>query len=67
MSKLSRHWQHVSKDYKLLEVLGEGTFGKVIQGQHRQTKQMVAIKFIPFDTTKSVQCRYIIRELSLLR
>ena len=37
-NNLSKHWKIVSGTYKLLNVLGEGTFGKVIQGRHRETK-----------------------------
>jgi MAP/microtubule affinity-regulating kinase len=32
-------------DYELGRLLGEGGFGKVILGKHKETKEKVAIKF----------------------
>jgi MAP/microtubule affinity-regulating kinase len=32
--------------YKQLQVLGEGGFGRVILGEHRRTREKVAIKFL---------------------
>ena len=64
---LSRHWKHVKGEYQLLEVIGEGTFGMVLKAKHRKHGKMVAIKFIKYDTKDTIQLRYVIRELSLLR
>ena len=36
-------------DYKLLEVIGEGTYGKVYKGIHHTTKEFVAVKVIKQD------------------
>ena len=66
-SNLSKHWKIVSGQYKLLNVLGEGTFGKVIQARHRVTKQDVAIKFINTKFEKQSECRNILREISILK
>ena len=66
-SKLSHHWNYVTKEYKLLSVSGEGSFGKVIRAVHRTTKATVAIKFIACRFNDKHSCRYIIRELSILR
>jgi len=65
--KLSHHWNYVTKDYKLIKVSGEGSFGKVVRATHRETKTNVAIKFIPCKFKDKHACRYIIRELSILR
>ena len=69
MSKenLSKHWKYVNKDFKLIDVLGEGTFGKVIHAKRRTTKQEVAIKFVKCDLTNTLACRNLIRELGILR
>ena len=31
-------WEEVRKTYKLKTILGEGSFGKVIEARHRETK-----------------------------
>ena len=39
-------WEQVRKTYKLKQVIGEGSFGKVIEARHRETREKVAIKLI---------------------
>ena len=65
--KLCKYWKYASKDYKLLKIIGSGTFGQVVYSKNRKTNQEVAIKFIQgkFDSNQKV--RNIIRELSILR
>ena len=46
MDKLSKYWKYAKEEYKLLKVLGAGSFGQVVHGKHRDTKKDVAIKFI---------------------
>lgn len=36
-------------DYKLLEEIGAGSYGKVYKGIHRETEEFVAIKIISHD------------------
>ena len=66
-SSLDSYWLQVKKDYKITEILGEGSFGTVVKGKHRATKKMVAIKFIKTDFKDLITCRNVIREISLLR
>ena len=63
MYKLQPHWQALKKQYKLTEILGKGTFGEVVKGQNRQTKQICAIKCLKIDETNCNSLVYIIREL----
>jgi len=35
-----------SFEYEILEKLGQGGFGKVMLGKHRQTGEKVAIKYV---------------------
>lgn len=41
-------------DYELGNVIGEGGFGQVLVGTHKQTKKKVAIKFM--DVSESCKC-----------
>ena len=36
--------QHIVGKYRLMEVLGEGTFATVYKGEHINTKRIVALK-----------------------
>ena len=36
-SKLDGSWKNVTKEYKLLQVLGQGTGGQVIKAKHRES------------------------------
>jgi serine/threonine protein kinase len=65
--RLSSQWKLIRDKYKLLDVLGEGTFGKVIKARVRETGKLVAIKFIEADFTAINPIRNIIRELQILR
>ena len=44
--KICKQWKYANKEYKLMQILGAGTFGQVIHAKHRQSKKEVAIKFI---------------------
>ena len=67
MDKISKYWKYAKAEYKLLKVLGAGTFGQVVFGKHRVTKKEVAIKFIKGDLDSHQRIRNLIRELSILR
>lgn len=44
--KLSKIWAEAKKNYKLLKIIGEGTFGIVVKAQSKHTGEKVAIKLI---------------------
>jgi serine/threonine protein kinase len=46
MPSLDPVWQIIKPDYKLLSILGQGTFGQVIHAMHRDSRTNVAIKYI---------------------
>ena len=48
MLKLDSKWNTVSKDYKILGLIGQGAGGMVVQAMNRETKKMVAVKRIDF-------------------
>lgn len=37
----------MADDYHVLELIGEGSFGRVFKGRRRGTADIVALKFIP--------------------
>ena len=49
---LKPHWNLIKDEYKLVSILGEGTFGQVIRAQQRITKEQFAIKCIKINITK---------------
>ncbi len=65
--KLSSKWKQLKGRYKLLNVIGEGTFGQVVQAKERETGVLCAIKCITADFSDSNNLRNIVRELQILR
>ena len=47
--KLDSKWKTVSKDYKIVDIIGQGSGGLVVQAVHRESKKIVAVKRIDFD------------------
>jgi len=68
MSKpLGNHWTLVINKYKLLEMIGEGSYGLVMRARNRATREMVAIKYIECSFDHLLKSRVILREVSLLK
>lgn len=67
MLKLDSKWKTVSEDYKILDVLGQGSGGLVVKAMHRQTKKLVAVKRIDFDIEKLNEIKYLLREITIMR
>ena len=44
MLKLDSSWKAVKQEFKLVQVLGQGSGGQVVKAIHRETGRVVAIK-----------------------
>ena len=67
MKKLEGSWHTVKKDYKLLDVLGEGVYGQVVKAVHRVSKKIVAIKNVSCSFDDLTHMKYVLREITILR
>ena len=61
--KLSSIWKGVQDQYRLLELLGEGSFGQVVKAQHILTGKMYAIKLVTKVFKDEFTARKILREI----
>ncbi|KAK7088085.1 serine/threonine-protein kinase 36-like isoform X2 [Littorina saxatilis] len=53
--------------YHVLEIIGEGSFGKVYKGRRKFTGQIVALKFIPKVGKSDKELRGLRREIEIMR
>ena len=53
--------------YKLLEVIGEGSFGRVWKAKEREDRRLVALKFVPKINQSEVDLQAIRKEWSILK
>lgn len=67
MESLDNHWNELKDDYKMVKILGKGTFGTVVKAVHRQTKTVVAIKYIDGISKNSYSARKVLREVKIMR
>jgi serine/threonine protein kinase len=61
--KLQSKWKQLKGKYKLINVLGEGTFGQVVHAKDRESGNQCAIKYVTTDFKDTNSVRNIIREL----
>ncbi|KAK6192112.1 hypothetical protein SNE40_003650 [Patella caerulea] len=54
-------------NYHVLEIIGEGSFGKVYSGRKKYTGQIVALKFIPKVGKSEKELRSLRREIEIMR
>lgn len=59
-------WQ-VGENYELVKLLGTGSYGQVASAVHKPTGKKVAIKKMDNVFDDEVDCKRILREISLLR
>ena len=60
-------WKTIRNEYKLIEEMGQGSYGQVIKALHRQSKQIVAIKLMKNIFIDTYQARKTLREIKILR
>lgn len=65
--ELIKTWGPVLKDYDIIRLLGHGSYGYVVEAQHKTTKTTVAIKRITNLFEDLIDTKRILREISLLR
>ncbi|XP_069717409.1 serine/threonine-protein kinase 36 isoform X3 [Phaenicophaeus curvirostris] len=53
--------------YHVLEVIGEGSFGRVYKGRRKQSAQVVALKFIPKMGRSEKELKNLQREIEIMR
>ena len=63
---LTKNISEIEK-YEKLEKLGEGTYGVVYKGKHKETGELVAIKKLRLETEDDGVPSTAIREISLLK
>ncbi|XP_065647778.1 serine/threonine-protein kinase 36 isoform X3 [Hydra vulgaris] len=56
-----------ANDYHVLELIGEGSFGKVYKGRKKYTGQVVAMKFIPKNNRSQKELRNLQREIEIMQ
>ncbi|XP_071178743.1 serine/threonine-protein kinase 36-like isoform X5 [Mytilus edulis] len=54
-------------NYHVLEIIGEGSFGKVYKGRKKFSSQVVALKFIPKVGKPEKELRNLRREIEIMR
>jgi len=66
---LSKEWVEMSKEngYKLIEIIGYGSFGCVMKAQCIKTNQQYAIKLISEPFKNGYSARKLLREIRILR
>lgn len=60
-------WKNLKGEYKLLEEMGQGSYGFVVKAMHKQTKQIVGIKLMKNIFGDVYQARKTLREIKILR
>eukprot|EP00051_Salpingoeca_urceolata_P012629 m.156099 g.156099 ORF g.156099 m.156099 type:complete len:1478 (-) comp17554_c0_seq1:61-4494(-) len=53
--------------FHVLDLIGEGSFGKVFKGRRKQTAEVVALKFIPKKGRSEKELRVLQREIDIMQ
>ena len=60
-------WNEVTHLYKLVNLIGEGSYGTVVKGHCRSTDTPVAIKLVHNFTKFEYDCVKLIREVQIMK
>jgi mitogen-activated protein kinase 1/3 len=60
-------WRVAMKKYDIIRILGKGSYGLVVEAKDKQTKQKVAIKYIPDYNESEYSCVKTLREIKILK
>ena len=63
--KLGKSWKTLKKNFKLLEVIGSGSYGTVVRAIHRETNKSVAVKYIKCSFNDLDHMKYVLREITI--
>ncbi|NXU36968.1 STK36 kinase, partial [Drymodes brunneopygia] len=55
------------ENYHILEMIGEGSFGRVYKGRRKHSAQVVALKFIPKVGRSEKELKNLLREIEIVR
>ena len=61
-----RDW-HLPLHYQIVDYLGKGSYGEVVEARHKLTGQKVAIKRMTQVFDEPTDCKRILRELTILK
>ena len=64
---LTPAWTDILKQYKIIELAGEGSYGKVYKAMCLKTDEIVAIKHIIGFKEHDYDCVKLVREIQILR
>ena len=67
--KIHKVWKKmcIQTGFKILENLGQGTYGTVMKAQCQETKQVYAVKLIDGAFETPYRARQLLREIRILR
>lgn len=57
----------MGEDYELVKLLGTGSYGQVVSAVHKPTGRKVAVKKMDNVFEDEIDCKRILREITLLR
>tara|TARA_B110000285_G_C14866387_1_gene487054 strand:+ start:89 stop:535 length:447 start_codon:yes stop_codon:yes gene_type:complete len=60
-------WRVAMIKYEIIRILGKGSYGLVVEAKDKQTKQKVAIKYIPNYDECEYSCVKTLREIKILK
>ena len=66
-SDFNTDWKVILENYDAVRVLGTGSYGHVIEAQHKLTKKIVAIKRVTGLFEDLIDTKRILREITLLK